>query len=1035
MTASAFLARLGSALASRRAEKRIRALLAGAIAISCGLMLHQYSIQSDRAPFVGVDDALANVAVNIAEAGRNGFPASPFQAPSDDPYIPRHKSQFNYGSAPFSFMALFAWLFGPTYAAIRAHYVAGLIVSIGAALWIYWRRHPYIAAVFAFAIAFLVWPSLWPMTRPDLIAAVIGLFAVAAAMLASLRPERLTPWFLSGFFAATAFFSHQVLFGLAPWLFLTWLANYPRKDKSRARAHFMAFMAVGVGVGAGALLYFWAIEFRLGDLLQFYNDYAHFVGARATGLGYADFAADFWTMTWSGRLQHLQAPVLGLIGLGVASAVSLVGFPEFKEAKALLAPAAGAAISQQFCLGFYQNLHAGYVIFNQLAWIWAALAALAVIVMALRVHIGASARLFRVFASLIALAVFPFAYAAADAAGTPWMKAAVGAIPFSKYQDRAFEEVPASATAYGDVQFGLSSGAGRRTVISPHEALTALIAFDPAARAAYAPDFFVVNDMRRWDFLGLIQGNAVSLKVKLEALSRGNYRLTSIVYAEPYGETRVFARMTREGGEHVPLASVHDAASDTWKTRLVASPFEVMPADKFSLGYQGASKDATDALTMTLETADYLVEMGATAGEALGPGHIVAVPHGADALDLSQSNSLGRTALAEVGAADRSAFLLLRSDGRPFDIGRFSKTDSSGLEVRSVWRILSSPVPPQGKALPVPDVSDWQFKAARGKLAAVAGVSRVVGDGSQNGYQLIAGPLPVPAASSLVVDFRLASASGAQGLGALARDKSRWLGPPVSRPPLVIETGEETKIYLVVVNSNASDKAPPSRFDFEMLSMRARSHLPYTDEIMTCINYKKPEAAEAVCGPDTLHAKSIPVPDGGAWKLAAPRGKVGHVRGVLNVEGDDSQQGYQLVAGPVAVPSASSVTVDFSLRAFSGAQGLGALTADGGRWVAAPVAEGPLVIETGKEKNMQLVVANMNGSDGAPPSRFEFEIRSMNAVAQARRASSRQPPICVNGQMAAEESCGPEASLLANPGCFCIEEAERIRELKALGRG
>src|SRR5262249_14981799 len=91
-------ARLAFAFAVQRGagalEPATRVLVWLAIVACVAIVAHVFFRFIGRAPYVAVDDALANVSVNLANHGRYGFPASPIQALT---YALRLDEFLNYG--------------------------------------------------------------------------------------------------------------------------------------------------------------------------------------------------------------------------------------------------------------------------------------------------------------------------------------------------------------------------------------------------------------------------------------------------------------------------------------------------------------------------------------------------------------------------------------------------------------------------------------------------------------------------------------------------------------------------------------------------------------------------------------------------------------------------------------------------------------------------------------------------------------------------------------------------------------------------
>jgi len=236
-----------------------------AILAGCAVVLHKSFRFVDKGPLLGVDDALPNVAITLAERGRYGDLGSPTQGPYD---VDRTHAFFNYGPLYFYVAAALTWLIGPSFIAFRMLHPLGLVAIVGASFLV-WRRYSVIgSAVLAAGILHIYLHAHWPMARPDIMVSICAVSMFVAASRAVERGGWLA-WFATGFFAGAAVSCHQIAASVALAAGVIWVWSVlveRRKQIPRSwRPEAASLLALISGGALAALIYLHAIDFRLRD--------------------------------------------------------------------------------------------------------------------------------------------------------------------------------------------------------------------------------------------------------------------------------------------------------------------------------------------------------------------------------------------------------------------------------------------------------------------------------------------------------------------------------------------------------------------------------------------------------------------------------------------------------------------------------------------------------------------------------------------------------------------------------------------------
>lgn len=844
------------------AERAARVAAAIAILFACAVMVHQHSHQADRAPYVAVDDALANVSVSMVALGRNGFPASPIQALAGSGDDSRHQVQLNYGYAPFALGASLNWLFGTSYPVLRGIHIAGLILIIGAA-WLSFRTTaPLGALIFAGVVAGTLWPTHWPMFRPDIGTALSGMIAVAFAT-AALSRNGLLGWLGTGFFAATAFGSHQIAWAMVPWAGIIWLISLLLTDKWHrwSDVTFGPFIVVVGGGILGLIAYAKGIGWRIGDILAMWTTSWDFLANRSE-MTYLDVIIKHLQTAWLPVGSRWTITLYAMVGLCFVLPAILIWrrSPLARPVAAAALPGASATVMYLLGVGFYRNWHSGYTLLLQLSAAWTLAGGIAGLAIIAAKRFGTSFRLALAIVTVCASLIVATQAHKQARAGTVWSAEGARFVPFSDYEARVFAEIPHGASAAGSVIFGLKSGT-RHHLIQLSEAMALMDRLDSANRDSLFANHLVLNsevgELLRWLITQnfairaptVASGAGLLGDQSLFSKSGFEFGETAIVYAEPYGETRV---LTRQGLGR-PAVSIYDQTNQTWASRFAPSNFTSTVAHDVSIGLKGgaARLKADGGLRLHVDPGTYLVEVEID-GRAGGPALVSGAPDALIEMDPSRVNPLGIASVGLAFAGNKSLHVIMRAPTGVGFIGYFGAPLARPLIVKRVEKLLVD----KARSTPValPPLTEWLVHAKGGQLSVQPDQRSVsvVGAGIPVGYQLVSPAIAVPQHSILTLKFRLSSTVGTLALGFV--DKSGyWIEQPVRTGSVSINTQDHRSVHILLLSLDAKAHPEPARFELDIQELSASSiygpHKPYVDILINCSRAlaKKPPQPAADC--------------------------------------------------------------------------------------------------------------------------------------------------------------------------------------------
>lgn len=807
-----------------------------AFALCIAITAHLYFRIIGHAPYLAVDDALANISVVLSNLGRYGLLAYPLQGPGD---AVRTHGFYNYGPFPFYIGAALDWLFGTSWVVQRSLHLL-CVVALGLLSLVSFRRDSLAAGGLYMALAvWLLWSLQWPMFRPD---PVVALFAGlgAAALTWAVASGRPAAWAAAGFCIATAVSTHQIAWALIPGAAVVWLAAEWLNHKD-ARSGLVAFRpgrslaAAVIGALAGFLIYAVAIEFRFADLLKFYSHYLSTVEGRQRS-GWETYLAHF-EVAWSGLAPAWLLLLFSLCGAGGA----LLVLSPFLEAEvrrrvlSLLLPAFVLWVAYQAGLATFKNTHRGYVILWHMTTCWLIAATLASALVVIRSRERQFARGAEV-AGRVAVG-FALVFAASSPA-SHYFAAARRNVGIDDYQYNVLSIIPQGAVVWGDGVFGLRSG----TKYQLHETFEAAhyaSLWSPEARAQIAPQFLVMNNVLKeltYQFVtrgpsrGLPKDDKARIfKDLLDLFPGEDFKLANIVVAPPYGTSRVYGR--RATPPEQVLVAVYDVRTGEWKRGLGAPiPFRPQATDPvvFDLSlYKRSINPADRSVAVELPPGDYLISVRIHNPSPRDHGLIAAT----SVKQFTQSVvDLGYDMGQAVYRPTESLVqLVARHPGGALYVSQFDSNPAASFEMTEVRPIGSA----AAYSNPLPPLEQWRVLAPKGRRDKIGDELAVTGDASANGYQLLSPPVPVAQGSRVQAELAARASNGKVAVGVLDRNQERILAQS-DTGELSFEVGPNEHIYFLVYNDNKTDLPEPVRFTVSSGRLHLVSSSLYIDLLTSC---------------------------------------------------------------------------------------------------------------------------------------------------------------------------------------------------------
>jgi hypothetical protein len=853
----------------------VRALGVAALWISLGVygfhVTHDFYHHVDRAVWVTTDDGEASIAYALAHHGRYAFLPSPLLE-----NMSRLHGQFNYGPWYFYLAAGVIWLFGYSLTLIRAIHLWVVVGSaVAAACW--FRGSNRAAAPAFFALGFLYFFSTieWPMARPDSLVTAFAIAMIVSAG-AALTTSRARYWLLAGVAAACGAFTHLIAAALVPAVIamlgvavLTTRAETPAVWRPVA---LRSAVALAAGLALGAVMFYASFGFDLALQYRFLRGYRDVTASTDT---YALAVSKHFAAAFGGLPRLMQASVLAT--LAAAWVLALAGAMWARLRRPIFAYVLPPATAWTFYFlsnGAYTNYHSGYAILHHALFLWTAASVLWVLLTLIEGRRASAVTGFVVSAIVLVVSI---RVDAAHLAMPPRATAGAMLTPFHDYQARVLDVIPARATAWGSVLFGIESP-DRIQLVQYVDAVSLALRLPDADRQTFAPDYVIWGhpdaDVAIFETLHGLPASAGAWSSLEGALPESHFQLVSLTYGAPYGTTRVYARTaTRAGEAPLPLVSVYDAPHGRWLGRLgaphVLQIARTAPAT-LRVGVRGdpPASLARDTVVATLPHGAYLLRVSLrSAAGGSGRRLIAVVPAGALTQTIRQLRPDGE--FVPYSAGDRQVFALLLHEGGALSINQFDDSEGAAIdavESYPVGDLLDAEERPS-RDRRLPEFSRWE-PSGKVRTTLTAGQLHVDGDDSPLGYQV---STPTIAASEGDrIELRVAGAitSGRVCTGAL-NAAGHWLVPADTWREVLRFTGDGSGGFkLMFANCNTDPHPAPSRFDVGPGSYVDDEPEWYSDRLTSRgLGLDKPLASIATAADLGYSARTLSR-EGSAWKIS-----------------------------------------------------------------------------------------------------------------------------------------------------------------------
>jgi hypothetical protein len=803
--------------------------------------VHEFYQYVDTAIYLAVDDSEANVSYALATEGRYGFLASPVLVG-----LPRNDGQFNYGPWYFYLGSLLIWLFGYSLSLIRSiHLFVILGLVVGATWWFRGAHGAVAAAVFGFGVLYCFAVAQWPMARPDPLVSAFAVVLVVAAGAAMRRPRALT-WGIAALAAGCGALSHLIAWSLVPvamGLFAVSAVWQWRQRGGEARAPVVRqAVAFATGGVAAAVMFYASFGFDIARQRQFLGAYQDVTASQES---YGAILARHWNLAYTYLPEGWRiAPLVVLLAAGaVLTALLRVAPDERRELTALLLPPVAVWAGYTLSLGSFSNFHLGYTILNQVfAW-WTFAALLWIGLQMLHRRRPETARaVTSVVAFVVLLVAVGLSVADAGPARDKLLRAREW-VPIEDYTEQVLDQVPARATAWGTIVYGIENP-DRIQLVQLADALMLTRHMPPSVREPFAPAYLVWGYPENRDStLSTIRAGEDLLGQFAGRFPSASYVTSALIAAAPYGATRIYARVNPERAQSLrrPAVRVFDPLTRRWRSHVgpvIPLQFAPRPAAALRLGYSEAAPQrvATSAMSASAPPGVYMVRAQVAPGGGDGP-RMIAVTSEAQLVQVI--GELGpEGAFAPYLAKDAFVDLLHLHPGGEMIVSQFAPSGVGALGAIEVYPVQHEvddrDAPTAAQFEPVaPDAWSPIVESGVKLLSADNGVVHIQGDRTQYGYQVLGPKTTAKPGSVVTARVALTQESGRVCVGVLNATEQAWVvGPTQALPEYVFSTDRTGGFRLAVANCNrdAAGNAV-SQFRIDQASIAVQEPDFYADKL------------------------------------------------------------------------------------------------------------------------------------------------------------------------------------------------------------
>lgn len=786
-----------------------------------GVITHKFSSHIGTAPMISVDDALANVSVSISNGGYFGDYVSPTQNGNRE----RVHGFYNYGPITFIIGSALDWVFGTSFVVQRFMYLLGVLAAafIGA---LYFRRYSITLSILYFtSILFTYLESHWPMFRPDIITALLGLISVVCLSLA-MQSSRKIYWFFSGLLISSAVGNHQITWALIPGAMLVWLLYlvFPTRNNLNItiKDHIKNISLAILGAIIGLIIFLFGIKFRIKDLYELMVSYKAVTNS-APNAEYFTVLSKHWNYAWTTQATLLIAKI-GLIFLTIGVVILIAAAFSRKirnKVWHILVPPVILLVAYTSSLGIYNNHHLGYVILLQYLFIWTSVA---VVIAAIEIIKSANSIPKISFTCVSAILVGALALTTYNMTNiykkeTQWQLAKNNWVDFAEYEREIYQNFPSKSYAIGDGIFGLSSGKNtnlvntgeayylykhlikRGPIIDKNNKMNLKYNADPEVlilneTIPVAGYFFFYNHPRHDSILEKVN----------RTYNKKEFKLIGTVIANPYGRTYIYKHSQ---GKHPGFQfSVYSSGTKHWLTSVDTVKkvkIEQTTPGKVSISSNNKNKTvlANQTLALDLDQDTYIIKVNIKNKTQNHIGMLLATNKKQVNYTLNSENSnydilpfFGREAQTTILHHHSGGILYLSI----FDSEKSVMLDKEQIVVSKIKKPYINK-----ESIQLPDPLDWQVIAKEAKLIKTSSGVEFAGDDSKYGYQLFSPNIQTQKNTLIEVKTNITPLNGNYALGILDKNRSKWLATSLNAEEIIFSTKNNDAFTIVIYNNNTSD--------------------------------------------------------------------------------------------------------------------------------------------------------------------------------------------------------------------------------------
>lgn len=811
--------------------KIVEFLLWAGVTLYAFFVVHNFFGTIDYSPTVGVDDILANISYYISNYNDFGFPASPVIG-TGAKYYTRMDGLLTYGPWYFYIGAFFSWLFGFSLILMKSLHLFILIFIAFLTRFVFRGPGRIVTALFLVVILFIFQSAHWPMARPDIVVSLLACLFFVCVYCAIVK-SGWGYWFLSGFFAASAAYSHLIAWIIVPvCAFVFFVDRYCRYKESFEKTFFTKdnvkdlFATIGGGL-CGVYIYFQTIGFRFYEHFMMLTGYKKMVEGVAPPSYFSVLVRHFQFFTANIRydevlLFFLMISIVGSVILLIHS--FKVPSVERKMVFGVLLPPLSLFLGYFLSLGTYTNTSSGYVILCHVTGVWLFTATSYVCLQLLlskksqfkKYILLVSTLLVTVLVVVLDVDMGLSAKATSHAAMAKKMRRLM--VSNSEYIDSVVEMIPPESTAWGDVLFGLENPYKIQLVQADVRGLMFRLGVEE--RKQYRPEYLVFG--YSFNYVPLTQSEWNPLTSIGRIFPSEKYELQGLVFGKPYGEARIYS-LKNSGTKKrssLPYVKVYEPVLRQWGS-VLGSPLDVKFVDTESAvvnyGYKREFTSANSTLSGSFPAGWYLVKVGIKRDKDCVPNKLAITVASRRKIKLPSGYLGAAFSCAPYFKDDEDVYILYRHEGGGAYISQFDIGAQASMTEVEVYPIVFFPnlSPPRIERVSLPSLNEWTTQPNVQSELLNKKIVRVVTNEERNGFQVLSPTLIVEKNTDYSFSVDLSIERGAVGVAILDTEKDKFIyASNIPEGKHSFNTRSVKKIKIVIYNNISGQKYDHSEFQF-----------------------------------------------------------------------------------------------------------------------------------------------------------------------------------------------------------------------------